>query len=132
MIKPKKPGRANRIEDQIQRDLAELIPKEIADPKLGLVTITGCKITPDYAHATVYFTSLGSTPEVATAILNKASPILYQRIFKLLQIHTVPQLHFKYDHSVASGFEMDQLIKKAREEDNEKIKPESDDKKDSD
>ncbi len=137
MIKPTKPGRAARIEDQIQRDLAKLIPKEIANPNLGLITLTGVKITPDYAHATVYFTSLGSEPEVATEILNKASPILYQRIFKLLQIHTVPQLHFKYDHSVASGFEMDKLIKQARDEDSEKIKDdqdtkEEDDKKDAD
>ncbi len=108
MIKPSKPGRANRIEEQIQRDLATMIPKELSDKRIGLVTITGVKITPDYAHATVYFTSIGST--------------LYQRIFKLLKIHTVPQLHFVYDKSVEDGFEMDQLIKQARAEDAEKIK----------
>ena len=51
MIKPTKPGRANRIADQIQRDVAELIQKEVSNPKTGLVTLTGCEITPDYAHA---------------------------------------------------------------------------------
>ncbi len=122
MIKPSKPGRANRIEEQIQRDLASLIPKELSDKRIGLVTITGVKITPDYAHATVYFTSIGSTPEASEEALNNASPILHQRIFKLLKIHTVPQLHFVYDKSVEEGFEMDQLIKKARAEDAEKIK----------
>ena len=55
MIKPTKPGRANRIADQIQRDVAELIQKEVSNPKTGLVTLTGCEITPDYAHATIYF-----------------------------------------------------------------------------
>ncbi len=122
MIKPSKPGRASRIAEQIQRDLADLIPKEVSNPKLGLVTLTGCEITPDYAHATVYFTSMGTTPEDATEVLNKAAPLLHQRIFKLLQIHTVPQLHFVYDKSVERGFEMDQLIRRAREEDSEKIK----------
>ena len=53
MIKSAKPGRANRIADQIQRDVAELIQKEVSNPKAGLVTLTGCEITPDYAHATI-------------------------------------------------------------------------------
>ena len=117
MIKPTKPGRANRIADQIQRDVAELIQKEVSNPKTGLVTLTGCEITPDYAHATIYFTSIGSTPEEATEALNSAAPML-------LKIHTVPQLHFVYDKSVERGFEMDQLIRQAREEDGEKVKGE--------
>lgn len=87
MIKPTKPGRANRIADQIQRDVAELIQKEVSNPKTGLVTLTGCEITPDYAHATIYFTSIGSTPEEATEALNSAAPMLHSRIFKLLKIH---------------------------------------------
>ena len=107
MIKPTKPGRANRIADQIQRDVAELIQKEVSNPKTGLVTLTGCEITPDYAHATIYFTSIGSTPEEATEALNGAA-----------------QLHFVYDKSVERGFEMDQLIRQAREEDGEKVKGE--------
>ena len=116
MIKPTKPGRANRIADQIQRDVAELIQKEVSNPKTGLVTLTGCEITPDYAHATIYFTSIGSTPEEATEALNSAAPMLHSRIFK--------QLHFVYDKSVERGFEMDQLIRQAREEDGEKVKGE--------
>lgn len=73
MIKPTKPGRANRIADQIQRDVAELIQKEVSNPKTGLVTLTGCEITPDYAHATIYFTSIGSTPEEATEAFEQRS-----------------------------------------------------------
>ncbi len=124
MIKSAKPGRANRIADQIQRDVAELIQKEVSNPKAGLVTLTGCEITPDYAHATIYFTSIGSTPEEATEALNSAAPMLHSRIFKLLKIHTVPQLHFVKDKSVERGFEMDKIIKEYRAEDSEKIKGE--------
>lgn len=122
MRKPAKPGRSNRICDQIQRDLAELIRREVSNPAVGLVTLTGVDITPDYAHATVHFTSIGSTEEASTLALNSAAPMLHQRIFKLLHIHTVPQLHFVYDKSINQGFEMDALIRKAREEDREKIK----------
>ena len=87
-----------------------------------MLRLQALKYTPDYVHATVYFTSIGSTPEASEEALNSASPILYPRIFKLLKIHTVPQLHFVYDKSVEDGFEMDQLIKQARAEDAEKIK----------
>ena len=44
-MKPKKPGRSLRVADQIARDLAVLIPKEVRDPRVGLVTVTGCEIT---------------------------------------------------------------------------------------
>lgn len=114
--------RADRICDQIKRDLSELIPREIADPAVGMVTITGVEITPDYAHATVHFTSMGSTPEASANALNKNAQRLYDRIFKLLHIHTVPRLHFVYDESVEKGFAMDQLIKEARADDAKKIK----------
>lgn len=49
-----KPGRGQRVAEQIARDLAEIIPLEVRDPRVGLVTITGCEITPDYAHARVF------------------------------------------------------------------------------
>ena len=63
-MKPKKPGRSLRVADQIARDLAVLIPKEVRDPRVGLVTVTGCEITPDYAHAKVFFTVIGRDPAV--------------------------------------------------------------------
>ena len=69
-MKPKKPGRSLRVADQIARDLAVLIPKEVRDPRVGLVTVTGCEITPDYAHAKVFFTVIGSDPAVCEEGLN--------------------------------------------------------------
>ena len=105
-----KPGRALRVADQIQKDLARLIPQEVRDPRVGLVTLTGCEITPDYAHAKVYFTVIGAEPEQAKQGLNAAAGMLRNHLFKLLSIHTVPTLHFEHDTSVAKGFEMDRLI----------------------
>ena len=108
-----KPGRALRVDEQIQKDLARLIPQEVRDPRVGLVTLTGCEITPDYAHAKVYFTVIGAEPEQAKQGLNAAAGMLRNHLFKLLSIHTVPTLHFEHDTSVAKGFEMDRLIDEA-------------------
>lgn len=112
-MKPKKPGRSLRVADQIAKDLAQLIPKEVHDPRVGLVTITGCDITPDYAHAKVYFTVLGSDPEACAEGLNNAAGMLRNILFRRLTIHTVPTLHFMIDESVERGFAMDALIREA-------------------
>lgn len=109
----KKNGRSLRVADQIAKDLAMLIPKEVRDPRVGLVTITGCDITPDYAHARVYFTVLGSDSERCEEGLNAAAGMLRNHLFKQYSIHTVPTLHFVHDDSVRRGFEMDQLIREA-------------------
>lgn len=112
-MKPKKPGRSLRVADQIAKDLAQLIPKEVHDPRVELVTITGCDITPDYAHAKVYFTVLGSDPEACAEGLNNAAGMLRNILFRRLTIHTVPTLHFTIDESVERGFAMDALIREA-------------------
>ena len=114
-MKETKPGRSSRIADQGARDLAEIIPRELRDPRIGLVTITGCEITPDYAHARVFFTVLGTNPEDSEAGLNAAAGHLRNLIFRKMTIHTVPTLHFVHDTSVAHGFAMDRVIREAME-----------------
>ena len=109
----KKPARGQRIADQIQRDLGELIPREVRDPRVGLVTVSGVEVTPDYAHAKVFFTVIGTDPEVAAHGLNAAAGHLHNLLFKRLHIHTVPRLHFVHDTSVERGFEIDRLIEQA-------------------
>ena len=108
-----KPGRGQRVAEQIARDLAEIIPLEVRDPRVGLVTITGCEITPDYAHARVFFTVIGSDPAQCEAGLAAGAGMLRNKIFKKLRIHTVPTLHFVHDTSVERGFEMDRVINEA-------------------
>ena len=108
-----KPGRGQRVAEQIARDLAEIIPLEVRDPRVGLVTITGCEIPPDYAHARVFITVIGSDPAQCEAGLAAAAGMLRNKIFKKLRIHTVPTLHFVHDTSVERGFEMDRVINEA-------------------
>ena len=106
------PNRSFRVADQIQRDLAELI-RELKDPRIGMVTITGVDVTPDYAHATVRFSLLvGDTTECETA-LNEAAGFVRNGLFKRLSIHTVPTLHFQFDRTTERAAELSALIRDA-------------------
>ena len=56
---PREFSRTLRVAEQIQRDLAEMLRLEVKDPRVGMVTLTGVEVTTDYAHAKVFFTTLG-------------------------------------------------------------------------
>lgn len=107
------PGRNLRLADQIQQDLAVLIQREVPMSRAGLITLTGVDLSPDYAHAKVYFTVMGAEPEVAESVLNDKAGWFHSQLFKLLHIHTVPRLHFLHDTQMAHGFEMNELIDRA-------------------
>ena len=107
------PNRGLRIAEQIQRDLAELIPREVRDKRVGLVTLTGVEVTPDYAHAKVFFTTLLDDHEGARQALQDKAGYLHSLLFKRLRIHTVPTLHFVHDDSVVRGVAMSRLIDEA-------------------
>ncbi|MSQ56157.1 MAG: 30S ribosome-binding factor RbfA [Limnohabitans sp.] len=107
------PNRGFRVADQIQRDLAELIARELKDPRIGMVTIQGVEVTPDYAHAKVYFSVLNSDPEVTAEGLKQAAGFLRACLFKRLHIHTVPTLHFLIDRTPECAADMKALIAKA-------------------
>lgn len=107
------PNRGFRVADQIQRDLAELIAREVKDPRVGMVTINAVEVTPDYAHAKVFFSVLTGNPEEATFGLNAAAGFLRNGLFKRLHIHTVPTLHFVFDRTTERAADMNALISKA-------------------
>jgi len=107
------PGRNLRLADQIQKDLASLIQREIDVSRAGLITLSGVELSADYAHAKVYFTVMGAEPEVATAVLNEKSGWLHSLLYKLLHIHTVPRLRFFHDEQIVRGIEMSALIDRA-------------------
>ncbi|SDV47624.1 30S ribosome-binding factor RbfA [Chitinasiproducens palmae] len=105
--------RGTRIADQIQRDLSEMIMREVKDPRVGLVTIQSVSVSPDYAHAKVYFTTLSDDPVGTAEALNDAAGYLHNLLFKRLRIHTVPTLHFFHDRTIERAVEMSQLIDRA-------------------
>ena len=107
------PNRGYRVADQIQRDLSELIARELKDPRVGMVTVNAVEVTPDYAHAKVFFSLLTGDPEETTQGLNAAAGFLRNGLFKRLHIHTVPTLHFVFDRTTERAADMNALIAKA-------------------
>jgi ribosome-binding factor A len=106
------PHRGVRVADQIQRDLGELI-RELKDPRIGLVTVNSVQVTPDYAHAKVFFSVLVGDANECEAGLSEAAGYLRNGLFKRLQIHTVPTLHFQFDRTTEHAAELSALIREA-------------------
>jgi ribosome-binding factor A len=106
------PNRSYRVADQIRRDVSELI-RELKDPRLGMVTISQVEVSPDYAHAKVFFTVLVGDAEASAEALNEAAGFVRNGLFKRLQIHTVPTLHFVFDRTTERAAELNALIARA-------------------
>lgn len=110
--KPAAPNRSFKVADQIQRDLAELL-RELKDPRIGMVTLQGVEVTPDYAHAKVFFSVLVGDGLATQEALNQGAGFLRNGLFKRLHIHTVPTLHFHFDRTTERAADMNALIAKA-------------------
>ncbi len=106
------PNRSHRVADQIQRDVATLI-RDLKDPRVGMVTINAVEVSPDYAHAQVYFSVLVGEPAESEAALNEAAGWLRNSLFKMLAIHTVPTLHFHFDRTTERAADLSALINRA-------------------
>lgn len=116
---PKEFSRNSRVAEQIQRELAELVQKELKDPRVGLITLTGVELTADYAHAKVFYTTLAQAAEREgiDAGLRRASGFLRRELGRRIRIHTLPELHFVHDTSVEQGDRLSRLIDEAVQSD---------------
>ena len=115
-------SRTQRIGDQMQRELALLIQREIKDPRLDLITITAVDVSRDLSHAKIFITIMGQDDDQEAIkgnlrILNDAAGFLRMQLGKSMKLRTVPQLHFNYDASIRRGVELSSLIERAVAED---------------
>ena len=108
-------ARSDRVSEQIRRELADLFLFEVKDPRTKFVSFTDVELTPDYAHAKVFFTSLqpiDKLPDIERG-LKAASGFLRRELGRRIRIHTNPELHFVYDGSIQRGAELSELIDQA-------------------
>jgi ribosome-binding factor A len=106
-------ARTDRIAQQIQREIAELVRLQINDPRVRLVTITGVEVAGDYSHAKIFFTRLDGKHDEAQQGLDHASGFLRSQLSRSLKLRVMPQLHFVFDASVERGSHLSQLIDQA-------------------
>jgi len=118
---PRGYNRTDRIADQMQRDLAMLVQRELKDPRLGMVTISGVKVSRDLAFADIYVTFMGIEGEENVKqgldVLTSAAGFLRSSLAKGLKLRVIPSLRFHYDQTVVDGPRMSALINRALSED---------------
>ena len=89
---PREFERSSRVAGQVQRELAEIIRRELQDPRVRLVTVTNVEVTRDLAHARIYISVLGAQgpqPEVIDA-LDHASGFLRHALGRVLKMRSIP------------------------------------------
>jgi ribosome-binding factor A len=107
-------GRPQRIGDLIQRELSDLLAREVRDPRVGMVTITSVDVSPDMSHAKVFFTLLDkSNLESALEGLTRAAGFLRSHLAKRVKLYSIPELRFQYDESIERADRLSRLIDSA-------------------
>lgn len=117
-------ARARRLAVRIREIVAETLDRQVKDPRLGMVTITGSKVTPDLREATLYYTVLGTDLEQAesAAALESAKGVLRSTVGKKTGIRYTPSLAFESDAIPEQVRSIDILLAQARAADEEVAK----------
>ena len=105
-------ARMRRVDEAVRAVLSEAITKDLLDPRVGFVTVTGVKTSPDLRHARVYVSVLGDEDVRADSLagLRSAHGFLQGRVAAELKIKHTPALTFEYDESVDRGMRISRLI----------------------
>ena len=115
-------SRTQRLGEQIKRDLALLIQRELKDPRIGMVTVNFVDLSKDLSYADVSVTALvtdDSDQKIieSLTILNEASSFLRMELGRALKVRKVPHLRFHYDDSLKRGARINALIRQALQSD---------------
>lgn len=114
---PKSFSRKTRVAEQIQRSLSELLRREVRDPRLGLVTLTEVRMSPDLSYATVYYSVMGGDATVAQQILDTAAGFLRGALGRSLGLRHSPEIRFVVDELIEKGAQLSALISNAVKDD---------------
>ncbi|REL24430.1 30S ribosome-binding factor RbfA [Thalassotalea euphylliae] len=128
-------SRTDRVAQQIQKEVATIIQREVKDPRLGMVTVNAVEVTRDLAYAKVFvtfFTLEGQDEEVSVKILNEAASFIRTLLAKRIKARIMPELRFEYDASLVEGVRMTNLVNQAVAEDQRRAGEDATDEQNSD
>ncbi|OUM88382.1 MAG: ribosome-binding factor A [Bacillus thermozeamaize] len=111
--------RANRVAEQIKKELGEIFQKQLKDPRIGFATVTDVEVTGDLQQATVYVSILGNEEQKRETMvgLEKAKGFIRTEIGKRLSLRHTPEVIFKLDESIERGTRIAQILKQLHNED---------------
>ncbi|OPY87381.1 MAG: Ribosome-binding factor A [Syntrophaceae bacterium PtaU1.Bin231] len=110
--------RKDRLADQLKKEIADILLRQVKDPRVGSVTITDVQVTDDLRNAKVYFVEMGRQgfdPQTLDGLQN-ALGFIRREVGKRLQIRRVPELLFKQDESFIHGDRIERLLAEIRKE----------------
>lgn len=113
-------ARTDRVSQEIQKEVAMIIQREVKDPRLGMVTVNAVEITRDLAYAKIFvtfFTLEGQSEEESAIILNDAAGYIRTLLAKRIKARIMPELRFVFDKSMSEGVRMTNLCNQAVAED---------------
>ena len=104
--------RLRRVDEALRQVLSDAVAKDLKDPRVGFVTVTAVKTSPDLRHARVYVSVLGdpAVREDSLAGLRSAHGFLQRRVADELTLKHTPTLDFLYDDSIERGMRLSELI----------------------
>lgn len=108
-------ARQQRIESELQRVIAELVSREVKDPRVGMITVTAVQAAPDMGSARVLFVPFGDrhSPEEVQVGLTRAAGFLRGEVGRRLGLRHAPRLDFVFDESIARADRLTRLIDRA-------------------
>ncbi|MCL6472518.1 MAG: 30S ribosome-binding factor RbfA [Firmicutes bacterium] len=114
-------ARAQRVGELIKKELSDIIKREIKDPRIGFVTITGVDVSPDLRHADIFISVLGSrkAKEATLEGLQSSSGFLRKELSKRIRTKHFPELKFAFDPSIEAGMRIEKIIKKLHKKEEE-------------
>ncbi|MGQ0287162.1 30S ribosome-binding factor RbfA [Pasteurellaceae bacterium 22721_9_1] len=107
-------SRADRVAQELQKEVAVILQREVKDPRIGMVTVSDVEVSKDLAYAKIFVTFLFDNDEAAIEQgmkgLEKASPYIRTLVGKAMRLRIVPELRFMYDKSLVEGMRMSNLV----------------------
>jgi ribosome-binding factor A len=113
--------RLSRVEEACKEELAEILQREIKDPRVGFVTITGVKLTADLRHAKVFLSIFGTEQESQQSMdgLESAKGYLRSQLGKHLRLKYLPEIEYVHEHVAEEALRLEELMKQVNMESNE-------------
>ena len=105
--------RVDRVSHLIKKEVAEMLTKEVKDPRIGMVSITDVAVSKDLRHAHIYYSVVGSEKNIRdTALgLKRATGFIQRQLGRRLCLRYTPVIDFQFDHSLEYGSRIGQIIK---------------------
>jgi len=113
------PNRTRRLGERIRQELAELLARQVSDPRLEGVTVTEVEVDREFAYATVFVNALGDEDRQQEILegLTSARGFLRSSLAQRIPLRTFPRLRFRWDESFDRAAAIEALLRKVREED---------------